>query len=181
MERFVKSNNDMTTRSLFHSFSTLALLSVFALSINAHAQDFHPEDKPEAVDSKKRQAALMIQLFLDSKGCGPGRLDGYWGEFTKKSAKRWNETNPQQVIPLSDKGSPDLKNLAPTLWGKPLVVAYKVTDSDVNSGGSLPAGPAEKAKKESLPYESDLKPSAKNSTPIRNSSRSSVPRSIRKT
>ncbi|NNE93140.1 MAG: L,D-transpeptidase [Verrucomicrobiales bacterium] len=132
-----------------------ALLAGTGFSLQAGNHDFHPEGN-ESVQSEKRQAALKIQLFLDSNGFGPGRIDAYWGQFTRKATTRWNASNSGQAIPLTQSGDPDLSKISQIPWNKPLVTKYTITSADEKKLGNVPEQPAAKADQSSLPYETLL-------------------------
>ncbi len=104
--------------------------------------------------SQERQLALKVQLFLDSEGFGPGRLDARWGEFTSKAAARWNEANPEKKIETSETGGPSAESVEKLEWSEPLTTEYTISEKDARSVGEVPGEPEEKAKLESLPYES---------------------------
>lgn len=109
-----------------------------------------------AADSPEREAALKVQLFLDKKGFGPGRIDGKWGEFTQKAVTRWNEAGQDPKIVLDDGGDLKMEKLPSGLWSDDLKQKYEVSEGDQKLVGSLPSGPAEKAAQASLPYTSLL-------------------------
>lgn len=115
-------------------------------------------EKSKAVDenweSEKRQSALRVQLFLDAQGFGPGKIDGYWGGFSKKAAERWNEAGKDQKIAILEDGELDTRKVNELPFSKDLIIDYKITDSDSDLLGSLPESPEDQAKLEFLPYTS---------------------------
>ncbi len=104
-------------------------------------------------DSEKRQAALRVQLFLDAKGFGPGKIDGYWGGFSEKAAQRWNASGNDNPVVIKEDGSLDLKKANDLPFPGDLLTSYKITAADKDLLGSIPEEPGEKAKLDNLPYE----------------------------
>ena len=68
--------------------SSLLALLYAALPISAIAQVVEPAmpKAPEPIES-----ILRLQLFLDGKLFGPGKVDGRPGEFTTKALKRYQK------------------------------------------------------------------------------------------
>lgn len=92
---------------------------------------------------------LRLQLFLDSKLFGPGKVDGRPGEFTTKALKRYQMANgmPQTEI--------DAHTLDLTSVGE-LYTSYTIRQEDLQFVGELPTKPALQSKKKYLPYDSLL-------------------------
>lgn len=135
---------------------TLILLAVSlpALASLGFSQDESSSDAEVDFNAPERQTALKIQLFLDSEGFGPGRLDAWWGEFTKKAAARWNEANSDRKIEMTDSGDPDPSSVDKLGWSKPLVTEYTITDKDSQQVGELPEEPEKQAEQDRMPYTS---------------------------
>ena len=99
---------------------------------------------PEPVES-----ILQLQIFLDGKLFGPGKVDGRPGEFTSKALKRYQQANgfPQT----------ELENHALDLSGvAPLYTTYTIREEDLKFVGDLPSKPSLQSKKKYLPYDSVL-------------------------
>ncbi|MBL9184756.1 MAG: murein L,D-transpeptidase [Verrucomicrobiaceae bacterium] len=90
---------------------------------------------------------LRLQLFLDSKLFGPGKVDGRPGEFTTKALKRYQMANdlPQTEI---DAHSLDLSSVGE------LYTTYTIRPDDLKFVGELPLKPSLQSKKKYLPYDS---------------------------
>lgn len=102
-----------------------------------------PESAPQAADSaQERVQDLQLQIFLDSRGFGPGVVDGRAGEFTRKALSRY-----QQASGLPANVRPDTAGIRP-------YVTYTIRAEDVEALGSMAQEPAEIARQSRLPYES---------------------------
>jgi len=83
---------------------------------------------------------LKLQIFLDSKGFGPGVVDGRPGEFTTKAAALYQQSKGQPA------GSqPSIGNIQP-------YTTYSVTAKDLSAIGTMASGPEAQSKQEKLPY-----------------------------
>ncbi|MGJ8634297.1 MAG: L,D-transpeptidase [Luteolibacter sp.] len=141
----------------------MAALTVFQTA-SAQETKQEPESKTEVKnsetketwDSEKRQAALRVQLFLDEKGFGPGKIDAHWGGFTEKAAERWNASGNSPEVKILDSGDLDLASATDLPFSENLTTTYTITDSDQKMLGDLPDSPEEKAKLKELPYSSLL-------------------------
>ena len=92
-------------------------------------------------------AQVQLQIFLDGKLFGPGKLDGLPGEFTTKALKRYQRANG-----LPETGTPEglpLEKIEP-------YTTYTIQPGDLKFIGDAPTLPQEQAKKKYLPYESLL-------------------------
>ncbi len=146
---------------------TYSFLSVAFLSFSSpviYAEEKETENSSEAAeesakemwDSEKRQAALRVQLFLDEKGFGPGKIDGYWGGFSEKAAERWNATDPESKIVSNDEGDLDLKMAKDLPFEGDLIINYEITEEDQELIGKMAEEPEGLAEQEELPYTSLL-------------------------
>lgn len=99
---------------------------------------------PEPIES-----ILRLQLFLDGKLFGPGKVDGRPGEFTTKALKRYQKANglPETEI---ETHSLDLSSITS------LYTTYTVRPEDLKFVGDLPSRPSLQSKKKYLPYDSVL-------------------------
>ena len=119
-----------------------ALFAALAISAQAAlaAARFEP---PPFSDSQ-----VQLQIFLDQKLFGPGKIDGRPGEFTTKALKRYQRANglPETGLP---EGLPlDTIN--------PVYTTYEIKQGDLKFIGNCPTTPQEQVKVKYLPYESLL-------------------------
>ena len=95
-------------------------------------------------------AHVRVQIFLDERRFGPGKIDGQIGEFTRKAALAYNEVNG--IEPLEDWG-PLLEAAEKSV--PEIYATYTVRKEDlryVSSG--LPYKPSQQAKRRYLGYRS---------------------------
>lgn len=92
---------------------------------------------------------LRLQIFLDSKLFGPGKVDGRPGEFTTKALKRYQTANglPETEV---ETHSLDLSSITD------LYTTYTIREEDVKFVGDVPTKPSLQSKKKYLPYDSLL-------------------------
>jgi len=101
----------------------------------------------KAVPVGERELAVQVQIFLDQKNFGPGKIDGSPKEFTLKALSRYEKSH----------GLPDTGTLAgaaalPLGTVNPIYATYTIAPGDLNYVGDVPRGPAEQAKLKKLPY-----------------------------
>jgi len=97
-----------------------------------------------ATERISQDQTLRTQIFLDSKGFGPGVVDGRPGEFTTKALALYEQSQGMQG------GSPpDTGNIV-------TYSRYTVTDKDLGAIGTMASGPEAQSKQEKLPYTSLL-------------------------
>ena len=100
------------------------------------------------------EAATRLQVFLDRANFGPGKLDGYYGDFTLKALALYRESRGEQPERPVDSKS----NAAPNVSGldldavDPVFTTYTVTEADLQNVGEVPDAVAEQAKLKALPY-----------------------------
>jgi lipoprotein-anchoring transpeptidase ErfK/SrfK len=99
---------------------------------------------PEPIES-----ILRLQIFLDGKLFGPGKVDGRPGEFTTKALKRYQTANGMPETEI-DAHALDLSAIAE------LYTTYTIRAEDLKFVGSLPGKPSLQSKKKYLPYDSLL-------------------------
>jgi lipoprotein-anchoring transpeptidase ErfK/SrfK len=87
-----------------------------------------------------KEDTLRVQIFLDSKGFGPGVVDGRSGEFTGKALYRYQQANG-----LPPNWRPDISNIT-TLSN------YTVTAKDLAVLGTMASEPEDQAKQSKMPY-----------------------------
>ncbi len=117
-----------------------ALFAALALSVPLARAEV--KAKPVITD-----AQVQLQIFLDGKLFGPGKIDGLPGEFTTKALKRYQRANG-----LPETGTPEgfpLDKIEP-------YTTYTIQQGDLKFIGDSPTLPQEQAKKKYLPYESLL-------------------------
>jgi lipoprotein-anchoring transpeptidase ErfK/SrfK len=125
-----------------HSVLT-AVLVLVATATSASLPDPLPK-APEPID-----AVLRLQIYLDGKLFGPGKLDGRPGEFTTKALNRYQSAKGLPETPL-DAHTLDLSSVSQ------LYTTYTIKEEDLRFVGDLPAKPSAQSKKKYLPYETLL-------------------------
>jgi lipoprotein-anchoring transpeptidase ErfK/SrfK len=100
------------------------------------------------------EEATRLQIFLDNADFGPGKIDGRGGEFTRKAAALYRQSNGEvenaptaagPKAPINTAGM-DLASV------NPVFITYNVTKDDVANVGNLPSGPEAESKVKRLPY-----------------------------
>lgn len=119
----------------------LTLLILTVASASAVIPDPLPK-APEPVED-----ILRLQIFLDGKLFGPGKVDGRPGEFTVKALKRYQRANG---LPETEMNAHtlDLSSIAETY------TTYTIRQEDLQFIGDLPRQPSAQSKKKYLPYDS---------------------------
>ncbi len=135
------------TKPIFHALlAGGALLAATVAPIHARPTAKSTE-KPKPTGSQPaRDDVVRLQIFLDEQNFGPGRIDGGYGGFTKKSWLRYQES--QGITPKEQFDAKTFTSVDPTY------TTYTVTKDDLAALGTVPSGPAEQAKVKSLPYTS---------------------------
>jgi lipoprotein-anchoring transpeptidase ErfK/SrfK len=95
---------------------------------------------PPSTGSIAKEDTLRMQIFLDSKGFGPGVVDGRSGEFTGKALARYQYANG-----LSPDWRPDISNIT-------TLSSYTITTKDLSALGTMAEGPEGQAKQQKMPY-----------------------------
>lgn len=95
---------------------------------------------PPGTGPAAREETLKTQIFLDSKGFGPGVVDGRAGEFTGKALVRYREANG-----LEPGWRPDLSDIS-------ALTTCTLTDKDFAALGTMAAQPEAQAKQTRMPY-----------------------------
>ena len=121
-----------------------SVLTILAASAALHGLA-HAEMKSS---SKIEEPMVQLQIFLDQKLFGPGKIDGRGGEFTTKALKRYQLANglPETDTP---EGLP-LETITP------VYTTYTIQQGDLKFIGNCPTSPQEQAKVKYLPYDSLL-------------------------
>ncbi|MBA2430775.1 MAG: L,D-transpeptidase, partial [Chthoniobacterales bacterium] len=93
---------------------------------------------------------------LDRANFGPGKIDGYYGDFTTKALALYRQSRGEE--PSSAPSKEASSTTAPDTEGldlasvDPVFITYTVTEADLAAVGELPAEVEEKAKLKWLPY-----------------------------
>lgn len=130
----------MIMRSLFFLFLTLSSLL---------AQDASPlVEEPQvmqAVPVNERELITRLQIYLDQRNYGPGKIDGRWGEFTVKALNRYQKASGM-VVDGKWESLPDLMQISP------IYTTYTLRTQDFKHLGNIPKTPALQAKLKRMPY-----------------------------
>ncbi len=98
------------------------------------------------------EITARLQIFLDQKHFGPGKIDGTPGEFTSKALARYQAANGLPVTgDLADAANLPLDDV------HPIYTTYTITDADVKQIGPIPREPQDQAKLKRMTYPSLLK------------------------
>ncbi len=137
---------------MLRAFAVPASLALaFSFSVIAHAA---AEDNVPAAGDGVMERLTRIQIFLDARDFGPGRLDGKWGEFTRKALARYLESQGKPVPEFGDTPPADLDLKIDE--SAPAFIDYTVTEKDVSSIGEVPDKPEQQAEQKAMPYTSVL-------------------------
>lgn len=100
---------------------------------------------PRAEPVQEREIVTRLQIYLDQRNFGPGKIDGRWGEFTGKALMRYQKA---AGLPVDGKWEsvPDLLKISP------IFTSYTLRDIDFRQVGEVPRQPSEQAKKKRMPY-----------------------------
>jgi lipoprotein-anchoring transpeptidase ErfK/SrfK len=103
-------------------------------------------------DRKQIEEAARLQVFLDNSNFGPGKIDGKYGEFTRKAVMLFKRSQGQGDSVAQDSKTP-IDTTGLDLAGiDPVFTTYVIDKEDIESVGELPSGPAEQATVKWLPY-----------------------------
>jgi lipoprotein-anchoring transpeptidase ErfK/SrfK len=137
-----------------HKFVVVALLILSAVLPAAAKKK--PTLKTNRPNKAQIEAATRLQVFLDRANFTPGRIDGRYGDFTRKALALYRESQGEQPQPPPQSGK--RANVPPDVSGldlgsvQPVFVPYTVTEADLQSVGQLPKPVADQAKLKFLPY-----------------------------
>src|SRR5262245_44150759 len=129
------------------SFSRWAML----LGISAALAGFgHAAEAAKARGPAEAAAATRLQVFLDRAEFAPGKIDGRYGEFTRKALALYRQAhggkNAGELPPIAEGKEKTTGESAPDVSGldlasiDPVFVTYHVTEADLRSIGEVPAG-----------------------------------------
>lgn len=122
-------------------------LHFFSLALALASPAAIPDPLPKAPEPV--EDILRLQIFLDSKLFGPGKLDGRPGEFTTKALQRYQRANGLAETDLASH-SLDLRDV-PDLYTR-----HTIREEDLKFVGDVPSQPSAQSKKTYLPYASLL-------------------------
>jgi lipoprotein-anchoring transpeptidase ErfK/SrfK len=128
--------------------------SVLMVCLAANGSVVAQPSQSPAASSMPNESVLRAQLFLDASAFKPGAIDGKWGEFMGKALTRY-EAAEGKTGQNYGKKAPATFDL-PFDQSKSLLISYTFSPNDQKLIGKVPAGHAEQAKAEGLPYENFL-------------------------
>jgi peptidoglycan hydrolase-like protein with peptidoglycan-binding domain len=104
---------------------------------------------PRAEPVSAQEVLTRLQIFLDQRSFGPGKIDGRWGEFTAKALVRYQLANGQ---PPTGQIDPAMQQALSRIF--PIYTDYTLTAEDLQKVGDVPSKPSEQAKKKAMLYRS---------------------------
>jgi lipoprotein-anchoring transpeptidase ErfK/SrfK len=104
---------------------------------------------PRALPVSEREVITRLQIFLDQRNFGPGKIDGRWGEFCAKALQRYQVANG---LPPTGQIDEALQKQIERIF--PIYTTYLLTDSDFKRVGPTPYKPKEQAKTKAMLYRS---------------------------
>jgi peptidoglycan hydrolase-like protein with peptidoglycan-binding domain len=97
----------------------------------------------------EREVITRLQIFIDQRSFGPGKIDGRWGEFVAKALQRYQTANG-----LEPSGQIDSSLQQQLQHIFPIYTTYQLTEEDFKRVGTIPYKPAEQAKVKAMLYRS---------------------------
>src|ERR1700736_1818629 len=97
----------------------------------------------------EREVITRLQIFLDQRSFGPGKIDGRWGEFVAKALQRYQIANGLQPSGQIDSS---LQQQLQQIF--PIYTTYQLAEEDFKRVGTIPYKPAEQAKVKAMLYRS---------------------------
>jgi lipoprotein-anchoring transpeptidase ErfK/SrfK len=128
-----------------------SILPLVAIMLGAMANSSLAKKKPQitpAPDKADVEAITRVQIFLDEKQFGPGKIDGRLGQFTVKALAHYNYAtgvNPKDWGPVLKKS----KAVVPNPFTQ-----YAIKDDDFGFIGDLPVEIPDQAERKYLVYRS---------------------------
>jgi lipoprotein-anchoring transpeptidase ErfK/SrfK len=104
---------------------------------------------PRAEPVSAQEVLTRLQIFLDQRSFGPGKIDGRWGEFTAKALVRYQVANGQPPTGQIDTA---MQQALSKIF--PIYTDYTLTADDLQKVGDVPSKPSEQAKKKAMLYRS---------------------------
>ena len=141
----------MTAVLRFALVAVLILGSILPAAGRKRSSQAPPPSKADV------EGATRLQVFLDRANFSPGKIDGRYNDLTQRALALYRESSEEQpqIPPPQHKTK---SNVALDVTGldlasvEPVLIAYTVTDADLQSVGPLPSKVAEQAKLKFLPY-----------------------------
>ncbi|MCX6967527.1 MAG: L,D-transpeptidase family protein [Verrucomicrobia bacterium] len=99
----------------------------------------------------ERELAVKLQIFLDQKNFGPGKIDGRAKEFTLKALARYEKAHGLPGTGLLEEAAK-----LPLESIDPIYTTYTVVEEDLSRIGDVPGKPEQQAKLKKMPYPSLL-------------------------
>ncbi len=127
---------------------TVLLFPCLTLTLTV-ASEFPPAAPALPAAPEPVESVLRLQIFLDSKLFGPGKVDGRPGEFTTKALQRYQSAHG---LPVTEPGAHQLDL---TSVGE-LYTTHTLSEADLKFVGDLPRQPSAQSKRKYLPYDSAL-------------------------
>jgi lipoprotein-anchoring transpeptidase ErfK/SrfK len=115
-------------------------------------QENNPSNEPavpRAEPVSAQEVLTRLQIFLDQRSFGPGKIDGRWGEFTAKALVRYQFANGQPPTGQIDTA---MQQALAKIF--PIYTDYTLTAEDLQKVGDVPSKPSEQAKKKAMLYRS---------------------------
>jgi peptidoglycan hydrolase-like protein with peptidoglycan-binding domain len=104
---------------------------------------------PRAEPVSAQEVLTRLQIFLDQRSFGPGKIDGRWGEFTAKALVRYQLANGEKPTGQIDAAmQQELSKIFP------IYTDYTLAPEDLERVGDIPSKPSEQAKKKAMLYRS---------------------------
>ncbi|MBW0000388.1 MAG: L,D-transpeptidase family protein [Verrucomicrobia bacterium] len=105
---------------------------------------------PRALPASSQELITRLQIFLDQRSFGPGKIDGRWGEFTGKALIRYQVANGQKPTGQIDRAmQEELERIFP------IYTTYAVAAEDLTRiDPTLPSKPKDEAHLKALNYRS---------------------------
>jgi len=125
-------------------------LSCLAFAVGFSAPCPAAEDSAE---SGPEERIVRLQIWLDQSPHKPGKIDGYWGKFTRDAVARHDKA-AGRTRELDEEAPEDFQ--LPIDQIADVFAEHEVSQSELDQLGSIPSEPAAKAAKERLPYETLL-------------------------
>ncbi len=104
---------------------------------------------PRAEPVSAQEVLTGLQIFLDQRSFGPGKIDGRWGEFTAKALVRYQLANSESPTGQID---PAMQQALSKIF--PIYTDYTLAAEDLEKVGDVPSKPSEQAKKKAMLYRS---------------------------
>ena len=104
---------------------------------------------PRAEPVSAQEVLTRLQIFLDQRSFGPGKIDGRWGEFTAKALVRYQLANGESPTGQID---PAMQQALSKIF--PIYTDYTLAAEDLERVGDVPSKPSEQAKKKAMLYRS---------------------------